>query len=169
MKKLLILLLLSQFVYLAGCTSLPGDPSDTPTNQTIYEKNLHTVNCRVFDANTLPLANASITITYNSSEYSDGFIYGSNLSVMIVKTDENGNFSLPLNKLVPYNFTVAKQQDEFSTLLIPTDDVCLIKPTSQLTSPPVPVNTLTLRSPTTLQELIKGVNKGVEWFNGLFQ
>ena len=168
MKKLLILLFLSLFVYLAGCISLPGDPSDTPSNQTISEKNLHTVNCSVFDANNMPMGYASITITYNSSKYSDGFIYGSNLSVMVVKTDENGYFSLPLNKSVPYNFTVAKQQDEFSTLLIPTDDVCLIRPTSQLTSPPVPVNTLTLRSPTTLQELIKGVNKGVGWFNGLF-
>jgi hypothetical protein len=87
---------------------------------------------------------------------------------MVVKTDENGYFSLPLNKSVPYSFTVSKQQDEFSTLLIPTDDVCLIRPTSQLTSPPVPVNTLTLRSPTTLQELIKGVNKGAGWFNELF-
>jgi hypothetical protein len=169
MKKLLILLFLSLFVYLAGCISLPGDPSDTPSNQTISEKNLHTVNCRVFDVNNMPMGYASITITYNSSEYSDGFIYGSNLSVMIVKTDENGNFSLPLNKLVPYNFTVARQHDEFSTLLIPTDDLCLIKPTSQVTSPPVPVNTLTMRSPTTLQELIKGINKGVGWFNGLFQ
>jgi hypothetical protein len=168
MKKLLLLVLLSLFVYLAACISLPGDPSDTPSNQTISEKNLHTVNCRVFDANTLPLANASITITYNSSEYSDGFIYGSNLSVMRVKTDENGNFSLPLNKLVRYNFTVTRQQDEFSTLLIPADDVCLIKPTSQVTSPPVHASTLTMRSPTTLQELIKGVNTGVGWFDGLF-
>jgi hypothetical protein len=167
MNKLLLLVLLSLLVYLAGCISLPGDPFDTPANQTIYEKNLHTVNCRVFDANTLPLANASITITYNSSEYSDGFIYGSNLSVMRVKTDENGNFSLPLNKLVPYNFTVARQQDEFSTLLIPTDDVCILKPPSQATSPPVPASTLTMRSPTTLQELIKGVNTGVGWFDGL--
>jgi hypothetical protein len=167
MKKLLLLVLLSLFVYLAACISLPGDPSDTPLNQTISEKNLHTVNCRVFDANTLPLANTQITITYNSSEYSDGFVYGSNLSVMRVKTDENGNFSLPLNKLVRYNFTVTRQQDEFSTLLIPADDVCLIKPTSQVTSPPVHASTLTMRSPTTLQELIKGVNTGVGWFDGL--
>jgi hypothetical protein len=167
MNKLLLLVLLSLLVYLAGCISLPGDPSDTPSNQTISEKNLHTVNCRVFDANTLPLANTSITITYNSSEYSDGFVYGSNLSVMRVKTDENGNFSLPLNKLVRYNFTVTRQQDEFSTLLIPADDVCLIKPTSQVTSPPVHASTLTMRSPTTLQELIKGVNTGVGWFDGL--
>jgi hypothetical protein len=167
MNKLLLLVLLSLLVYLAGCISLPGDPSDTPSNQTISEKNLHTVNCRVFDANTLPLANTQITITYNSSEYSDGFVYGSNLSVMRVKTDENGNFSLPLNKLVRYNFTVTRQQDEFSTLLIPADDVCLIKPTSQVTSPPVHASTLTMRSPTTLQELIKGVNTGVGWFDGL--
>lgn len=178
MKKLfIIIILLSLFVYIAGCTSTPGDSSDTTSNQTISEKNLHTVNCRVFDANNMPMGYASIRITYNSSEYSDGFIYGSNLSVMIVKTDENGNFSLPLNKLVPYNFTVIKQPDfalskqpeGFSTLLIPTDDVCLIKPTSRLTSNPVPVNTLTLQSPTTLQEIIEGVNKGVGWFNGLFQ
>jgi hypothetical protein len=169
MKKLfIIIIILSLFVYLAGCTSPSRNPPATPSLQTISEKNLHTVNCTVFDANNMPLAYASITITYNSSEYSDGFIYGSNLSVMIVKTDENGNFSLPLNKLVPYNFTVAKQRDGFSTLFIPTDDECLIKPPSRLPSHPVPVTTLTLRSPTTLQKLLEGVNKGVEWFNGLF-
>jgi hypothetical protein len=169
MKKLfIIIIILSLFVYLAGCTSLSRNPHAASSLQTISEKNLHTVNCTVFDANNMPMAYASIIITYNSSEYSDGFIYGSNLSVMIVKTDENGTFSLPLNKLVPYNFTVAKQRDGFSTLFIPTDDVCLIKPPSRLPSHPVPVTTLTLRSPTTLQKLLEGVNKGVGWFNGLF-
>jgi hypothetical protein len=169
MKKLfIIIIILSLFVYIAGCTSPSRNPPATHSLQTISEKNLHTVNCTVFDANNIPLAYASITITYNSSKYSDGFIYGSNLSVMIVKTDENGTFSLPLNKLVPYNFTVARQRDGFSTLFIPTDDECLIKPPSRLPSPPVPVTTLTLRSPTTLQKLLEGVIKGVEWFNGLF-
>ena len=98
-------------------------------NQTSSEKQLQTINCRVFDAIDTPMSDAIITISYDPSRYSDGFILGRNDSVRNIRTDENGNFSISLNKSIQYNFTISEshlipKQNPFSysTMLIPLNN-----------------------------------------------
>ena len=148
MKKFYLFILLAIFVYIAGCTQ-PSDSSITTTTPTTPVKDIRPVNCTVFDANNTSMNDVLITITYDTSKYSDGFLRGE----MITTTwaDAYGNFSAYLNRSVGYNFKVTKRlgytaskQDDYSVILNPTDNGCIIKPII-----PTPTPTLTTPTPVT--------------------
>jgi len=107
MKKFYVLLLLAILATIAGCTSESGNFSSI-SNQTGSEKQLQTIYCRVFDAINKPMSDAIITISYDPSRYPEGFIAGRNDSVRNTRTDENGNFSISLNRSIQYNFTISE-------------------------------------------------------------
>lgn len=137
MKKLCLIILLTIFVYIAECTSQPSDSSITTSTPTIPVKDIRTVTCRVFDAKDTAMGGASIIITYDTSKYSDGFVR-SDISSVPAIADEYGNFSIPLNRSVQYNFTVTEEhgftpigkQDpyNYNKILNPPDNGCVLKP-----------------------------------------
>lgn len=145
MKKFFVLLLLAMLISITGCTSESGNFSSI-SNQTGSEKQFQTIHCRVFDAIDTPMSDAIITISYDPSRYSDGFIPGRNDSVRNTRTDENGNFSISLNRSIQYNFTISesgfiprRNPYGYSTMLIPLNNECILKPTiSALQPAPVP-------------------------------
>jgi len=171
MKKFYVLLLVAMLVTITGCTSESGNSSSI-SNQTGSEQQLQTVNCRVFDAIDRPMSDAIITISYDSSNYSDGFIPGRNESVRNTRTDENGNFSISLNRSIPYNFTISESDFipkrnpySYSTMLIPLNNECILKPTITVPQPaPAPETKSDRADYPSVEELNKQAGDAANWF-----
>jgi len=171
MKKFFVLLLLAMFVTLTGCTSESGNSSSI-SNQTTSEKQLQTVHCRVFDAIDRPMSDAIITISYDPSKYSEGFITGRNESIRNTRTDENGNFSISLNRSITYNFTISESDFipkrnpySYSTVLIPLNNECILKPTFTALQPaPAPETKSDRVDYPSVEELNKKAGDASNWF-----
>ncbi|HJX56911.1 MAG TPA: carboxypeptidase-like regulatory domain-containing protein [Methanoregula sp.] len=171
MKKIFVPLLLAMLVIITGCTSESGNSSSI-SNQTISEKQLQTINCRVFDAIDRPMSNAIITISYDPSKYSDGFIPGRNDSFRNTRTDENGNFSISLNRSIQYNFTISESDFipkrnpySYSTMLIPLNNECILKPTFTALQPdPAPETKSDRADYPSAEELNKQAGDASNWF-----
>jgi len=171
MKKFYVLLLLAMLVTIAGCTSESGNSSNI-LNQTSSEKQLQTINCRVFDAIDRPMSDAIITISYDPSKYSDGFIPGRNESVRTTRTDENGNSSISLNRSIQYNFTISESDFiskrnpySYSTMLIPLNNECILKPTITALQPaPAPETKSDRADYPPVEELNKKAGDASNWF-----
>ena len=171
MKKIFVLVLLAMLVIITACTSESGNSSSI-SNQTSSEKQLQTINCRVFDAIDRPMSNAIITISYDPSKYSDGFIPGRNESVRNTRTDENGNFSISLNRSIQYNFTISESDFipkrnpySYSTMLIPLNNECILKPTITALQPaPAPETKSERVDYPSVEELNKQAGDASNWF-----
>ena len=171
MKKFFVLLLLAMLVTITGCISESGNSSSI-SNQISSEKQLQTVYCRVFDAIDRPMSDAIITISYDPSKYSDGFIPGKNESVRNTRTDENGNFSISLNRSIQYNFTISesgfipkRNPYSYSTMLIPLNNECILKPTFTALQPaPAPETKSDRADYPSVEELNKKAGDASNWF-----
>jgi len=134
MRKLYVILPIIMLVFITGCTTSEPNNSVNISNQTKSEKIRDTVYCQVLYANGTPMVYASVNTTYNTSEYSDGFP-GDKHSYKNAYTDENGTFSVLMNKTVQFNFTITESDSiykrelyTYSTLFIPMNNECILKP-----------------------------------------
>jgi len=169
MKKLFVLLLLALLVYLEGC-SMESD--NFSRNQTISENEVYPIHCHVSDAHGTPMRYTIVTISYDSSRYSGGFGPGKNYRVMNTRTDENGNFSMPLNRSIPYNFVISEpgfsplqNPYSYSTVLFPSNNECIIKPDVSTSQPaPVPAIKSNWEDYPSVEELNKKAGDAAYWF-----
>jgi hypothetical protein len=166
MKKLFVLLLLALLVYLEGCSMVSDNFSH---NQTISENKVYPVHCHVSDAHGAPMRNIIVILSYDSSLYSDGFGTGKKYSIRNTKTDENGNFSMPLNRSIQYNFLTSEpgfslKNNLYSngSVLFPSNTECLLK-TTVSTSQPDQVPAIKSDYPS-VKELNKKAGDASYWF-----